>query len=107
MTGVSLSADIEADIEALEDAASRETPPCEARRLYFWEFRKLAAFRRGEERGHVCGRPSAFRVTVQCHGCGARYRLFLCRLDSYSFKRGKRISCRVCHQEGLCRATES
>jgi hypothetical protein len=104
---VSVSAGIEVDVEALENAASRETPPCEAVRLWFWQFRKRAAFRLGEGAGNPCGRPSAFRLTVRCHGCGARYRLFLCHLDAASFRRGKRISCRVCHQEGLCQAAES
>lgn len=104
---MSVSTDVEADIEALEDAATRETPPCQAVRIWAWQFRKRAAFKRGEEAGRPCGLPSAFRMTVHCHGCGARYRLFLCRLCADSFRRGKRISCRVCHRDGLCRAAES
>lgn len=102
-----IDARVDVDIESLEDAARKETPPCEAVRLWVWEFRRRRAFKRGEEHGHLCGRPSAFRVMVHCHGCGARYRLFLCRLDAASFRRGKRVSCRVCHQDGLCRASES
>lgn len=104
---MSTSASIDADIESLEEIARKDTPPCEALRLWIWEFRKLAAFRRGEKEGHLCGRPSAFRMTVHCHGCGGRYRLFLCRLDADSFRKGVRISCRSCHQQGLCRASES
>jgi hypothetical protein len=106
MTADTLPAPVEAGDEALEDAASRETPPCEVRCLRPWEFRKLEAFRRGHVPGHLCGRPSASRVTVHCHGCGARYLLFLCRRHAASFKGDKHL-CRACGQEGLCRAAES
>ena len=99
--------DIDAEIEALEDAALKDTPPCAALSLLLWEFRKLAAFRCGQEHGHPCGRPSVFRMTVHCHGCGSRYRLFLCERDASAFRRGARISCRACHAQGLCRASES
>lgn len=99
--------EVAVDIEALEDAARRDTPPCEARSLYLWEFRKLAEFRRDGNAGHLCGRPSAYRVTVTCNACGARYRLFLCRVDAWRFRWGKRVLCRACGAAGRCRASGS
>ena len=101
------AAGVDVDIDALEDAARRDTPPCEARTLWLWEFRKLAAFRRDGNAGHLCGRPSAFRMTVACRACGACYRLFLCRVDAWSFRRGKRVLCRACGAAGRCRAEGS
>jgi hypothetical protein len=101
------AAEVDVSLEALEETARRESPPCEARSLGRWEVWKRAAFRHGGNAGHPCRRPSAFRVSVACRACGARYRLFLCKRDASVWKSGRRVLCRACGRTGVCRATES
>jgi hypothetical protein len=98
---------VDAEVEELTGVDLEGALPCQCLSLYVWEFRKKAAFMRGEKLGHPCKAPSVARLRVACHGCGARYHLFLCQWHVGSFKRGRRVSCRVCHREGLCRGTES
>jgi hypothetical protein len=104
---VTSEAGIDAGVEELTDADLRRSLPCECLYLWLWEFRRRRAFLANREDGHQCMQPSAARLRVHCHACGAQYRLFLCRLHARAFKRGRAVGCRVCGTKGKCRATGS
>lgn len=102
-------ADVDVEILPLEGIDLENTPPCEGRYIWFWEFRKRAQFRRGEDWGELaraCGKPSTSRMRVNCRACGARYSLFLCKLHALGFLRGKKVMCRVCRALGFCHSRE-
>jgi hypothetical protein len=99
--------DVDALAEDLTDEDLKASPPCQCRSLWIWQVAKLRAFRRGEEHGFSCRRPSVARMRISCYGCGARYHLFLCWLHRGSFRRGLTVSCRACRRGGKCRGTDS
>lgn len=91
-----MTSTVETGIEELTGEQLRDNPRCEVQALHIWQFMKLGAFRRGEFNGSACGAPAKYRMRVHCTACGARYYLFMCRIDALYFRAGWQTMCRRC-----------